>query len=147
MFLACLLRRTSGTHALKLSSELTASTRAALSLAGQLVYTRGLLRKGVGLCHGVSGSVFALLALDSIAPTHAEGEQQAQGWLERAVHLAHLATTYEKLTAEGEMDIPDRRYSLYEGVAGMCCAWAEVLKRMEGGGVKQVGMPGFDDLF
>lgn len=158
IFLARLLRRTSDSHFIKLSSHLTAPVQAALTLAGKLVYTRGLLRKGVGLCHGVAGSVFALLALDSVSDLlcadrsserREEIGREKNEWLARAVHLAHLATGYERMTAEGEMDVPDRRYSLYEGVAGMCCAWTEVLKRMNGEErkTKRVGMPAFDDLF
>lgn len=56
----------------------------------------------------------------------------------RAIHLAQLTTTYETLTHKGEMRTPDRPYSLYEGIAGMCCAWAEVLRRLDGvlGGVR-----------
>ncbi|KAF9458544.1 hypothetical protein BDZ94DRAFT_1325422 [Collybia nuda] len=33
-----------------------------LRAGARLVYRHGLLRKGLGLCHGVAGSVFALLA-------------------------------------------------------------------------------------
>ncbi|KAJ3330810.1 hypothetical protein HDU76_004778, partial [Blyttiomyces sp. JEL0837] len=31
--------------------------------AAEVVWQRGLLRKGVGLCHGISGNAFAFLAL------------------------------------------------------------------------------------
>jgi hypothetical protein len=36
---------------------------AAALRAGELVWQRGLLRKGPGLCHGVSGNAYALLRL------------------------------------------------------------------------------------
>ena len=103
-------------------------------------------------------------------PHEVEDPQHAY-WLQRAVHLADLATAYQKLTQEGKMKTPDHPYSLYEGVAGMCCAWAEVLVRLGdgpgtpggngggngsgsgsgsgngGGGVqRRGGMPGYDDL-
>ena len=64
----------------------------------------------------------------------------------RATHLAQLAASYEKLTTNGEMSIPDRPYSLYEGAAGMCCAWGEVLRRIDGREGAGRGMPAFDDL-
>ena len=57
------------------------------------------------------------------------------------------------------MYVPDRPYSLFEGVAGMCCAWVEVLRRLDGlsspsvvGGVEMIGrsvgsgMPAYDDF-
>lgn len=142
IFLSGLLRRTSGPNSVTLPDPVKTSIRAALERGGELVYTRGLLRKGVGLCHGVAGSVFALLSL------HIVDMGGKMYWFVRALHLAHLATEYEALTQAGEMCVPDRKYSLYEGAAGMCCAWAEVLARLEGAKVdsRQVGMPGYDDL-
>jgi hypothetical protein len=113
-----------------------------------LVYERGFLRKGVGLCHGVAGSIYTLLAVaeafDSDANrTHGE-------WFLRAAHLAQSACTYEELTRRGEMSVPDRPYSLYEGVAGMCCAWSDILTGLEGskgnGDRTFGGMPGYSDL-
>jgi hypothetical protein len=40
-----------------------ASYLAAALRAGELVWTHGLLKKGPGLCHGVSGNAYALLRL------------------------------------------------------------------------------------
>ncbi|KAI8970640.1 hypothetical protein BD414DRAFT_540798 [Trametes punicea] len=155
-----------------LDSALHDAVVAAMKRAGELVYTRGLLRKGIGLCHGVGGSVYALLsvsdALDrSDAHPHTAQEQlEEKYWLMRAVHLADLATGYQAMTQKGQMSVPDRPYSLYEGIAGMCCAWAEVLMRLPNGhghgrgsgsgngngngngngDRKRGGMPGFDDI-
>lgn len=138
VLLATLLRR--GT----VKDETKQAARTALAKGGRLVYERGLLRKGVGLCHGVAGNVYALLAvseaLDDATRLRVEGE-----WFRRALHLAHLACSYERLTARGEMATPDRPYSLYEGVAGVCCAWADVLALLAGTR-RRAGMPGFDDL-
>lgn len=36
---------------------------AAAARAGEVVWARGLLRKGHGLCHGTSGNAYALLRL------------------------------------------------------------------------------------
>ena len=140
-----LLRQTALSPSLTIGPSLRDRIIAAMQRGGEFVYTHGLLRKGVGLCHGVAGSVYALLAisdtLDSDTSTY---------WLSRAVHLAHLATEYSVLERKGEMRVPDDPYSLYEGVAGMCCAWAEVLLRLgvKGRGTRKrkSGMPGYDDL-
>ena len=140
-----LLRQTALSPSLTIGPSLRDRISAAMQRGGEFVYTHGLLRKGGGRCHGVAGSVYALLAisdtLDSDTSTY---------WLSRAVHLAHLATEYSVLERKGEMRVPDDPYSLYEGVAGMCCAWAEVLLRLgvKGRGTRKrkSGMPGYDDL-
>ena len=110
------------------------------------MYTKGLLRKGVGICHGVAGTVYALLAVSDAM----ESPQLKEKYLLQAIHLADIATGYESLTKEGEMSTPDHRWSLYEGVAGMCCAWAAVLRRLDGIGDAHddivAGMPGYTDI-
>ena len=62
------------------------------------------------------------------------------------MHLAHLACAYQRLEARGEMGTPDRPYSLYAGVAGMVCAWADVVRRIDGEAREGRGMPGYDDF-
>ncbi|KAL1751937.1 hypothetical protein FB107DRAFT_266034 [Schizophyllum commune] len=195
----------------------------AIDKATSLIYRHGLLRKGLGACHGVAGSVFALLTcarlylhpppawtkgktpayashtrvdsgdlsdgsasptprtspttpptatfaaaahtplptplatladhpalLSSPLPTPIIGELddlEAKGRkaLYRAVHLAHLVLSPEVFA---KMFVPDRPHSLYEGLAGMCCAWAAVLAALRGCGAEEGcwGMPGYDDL-
>jgi len=137
---------------LPIENDLQEKLIESLRLGGRVVYRHGLLRKGVGICHGVAGSVYALLAISDILDHHsttpAKPDQMPnKKYLSRAVHLAHVATTYETLTANGEMITPDRPLSLYEGLAGMCCAWAEVLLRLEGKRNLYRGIPGFDDLY
>ena len=140
-----LLRQTALSPSLTIGPSLRDRIIAAMQRGGELVYTHGLLRKGVGLCHGVAGSVYALLAISDTLDS-----DTSTCWLSRAVHLAHLATEYSVLERKGEMRVPDDPYSLYEGVAGMCCAWAEVLLRLgvKGRGTRKrkSGMPGYDDL-
>ena len=110
------------------------------------MYNKGLLRKGVGICHGIAGTVYALLAVSDAM----ESPQLKDKYLLQAIHMADIATGYESLTKQGEMSTPDHRWSLYEGVAGMCCAWAAVLRRLEGIGDAHndttAGMPGYADI-
>ncbi|KAI0827201.1 hypothetical protein BC628DRAFT_210366 [Trametes gibbosa] len=166
MLFSALLRRAAlSSETCPLSDTLRKSILAAATRAGELVYERGLLRKGVGFCHGVGGNVYALLALSDALdappapptllhphPQEVQRAPETHVWLLRAAHLADLATAYQSLTQRGEMDVPERPYSLYEGVAGMCCAWAEVLLRLQNGGSvgaetrRRGGMPGFDDV-
>jgi hypothetical protein len=151
------LRCATTTSAAPLLGKVIASVQAGAGL----VYRHGLLSKGVGLCHGVGGSVFALLAVSDVldpartkkTKTSKSNETQLSTeenyYLVRAVHLAQLAANHEALTARGEMSVPDHPWSLYEGMAGMCCAWAEVLRRLtlkQGRPCDRSGMPGFDDI-
>lgn len=136
---------------LSIGNDLQEKVIESLRRGGRVVYRHGLLRKGVGICHGVAGSVYALLAVSDIVDHHsrntAKPDQTAnKKYLLRAAHLAYMATSHETLTANGEMSTQDHPWSLYEGMAGMCCAWAEVLLRLEGKQSLYKGMPGFDDL-
>lgn len=57
---------------------------AAAERAGEAVWERGLLTKGPGACHGVSGSAFALLRLHRSA-----GDEAGRAkWLHRAQQFA-----------------------------------------------------------
>ncbi|KDR70227.1 hypothetical protein GALMADRAFT_892453 [Galerina marginata CBS 339.88] len=117
--------------------------RQSLQLGASLVYKNGLLRKGVGLCHGVAGSVYALLAVSNALDTSSD-----RRFFSKAVHLAFLATLHEDLTSSDEMTIPDHPWSLYEGLAGMCCAWAEILSRLDSNDPRRsvCGFPGYNDF-
>jgi hypothetical protein len=119
-----------------------------MQAGADLVYRKGFLRKGVGLCHGVGGSVYALLAVSEILDPSGDFDQ-TDSYLLRATELAHLATTYQSLTNSGEMSTPDRPWSLYEGVAGICCAWGTVLHklRVESSGNNKTRMPAYTDIF
>ena len=67
---------------------------------------RGILHKGVGLCHGISGNAYAFL---SIGRHDASFQEKAEYFADFA--LSHLDELEE---------IPDDPYSLYEGLAGLC---------------------------
>jgi len=139
-----------------LSASLVDNLAAAIQRGAAIVYERGLLRKGVGLCHGVAGSVYALLAACDVMGIWKRNEHSKVYFLS-AIHLAHLATSYTQFTSSGEMTTPDKPWSLYGGVAGMCCALAETYDRLgtAGRNLDQLefswcrfrsGMPGFDDI-
>jgi hypothetical protein len=134
-----------------LRRNLGEKVRASLIRGASVIYTHGLLRNGIGLYDGVAGSVFALLAVADATPDMLGDNQDLVGTraLAAAVHLAHLAVDYSALMERGEMARPRDFFSLYEGAAGMCCAWAEVLERIthEGRTLDMgCGMPAYDDL-
>jgi hypothetical protein len=95
------------------------------TIAQYVVWPRGLLRKGVGLCHGISGNAYALLAVHhgkalqrSRKTRYVQSTVNAMNgiWLKRALLFGSFAL--DKLP---ELEnIPDRPYSLYEGLGGLC---------------------------
>ena len=96
--------------------------------AGEDVWQRGLLLKGRGVCHGSSGSAYALLAL------YRATSQPA--WLHRAIAMAYWSLLDPAVVAacaayDDPMRLrigsPDTPYSLMEGQAGALCLWHDVL--------------------
>ena len=53
---------------------------------GEVVWQRGLLSKGLGLCHGISGNGLALLSLADAEPK----------WWRRAVHFAIFGLEHQE---------------------------------------------------
>lgn len=86
-------------------------------LVGDLIWRKGLLRKGPGICHGVAGNgyVFLLLYRLTSDPKH----------LYRAAKFADFLTNDEFLR---EARSPDRPLSLYEGIAGTICFLTDLLQ-------------------
>jgi lantibiotic modifying enzyme len=79
----------------------------AKEIGENVLMQRGILRKGVGLCHGISGNAYALLSIGR-ATEDPKWIQQAKAFAQFAWdHLNELET------------IPDHPYSLYEGCAGL----------------------------
>ncbi|XP_062847267.1 lanC-like protein 2 isoform X1 [Trichomycterus rosablanca] len=73
---------------------------------GEVIWQRGLLRKGYGICHGAAGNGYAFLSLYKLT--------QEQKYLYRACKFAEWCLDYGKHGCR----IPDRPYSLFEGMAG-----------------------------
>uniref|UniRef100_A0AAG5CZZ5 LanC-like protein 3 homolog n=1 Tax=Anopheles atroparvus TaxID=41427 RepID=A0AAG5CZZ5_ANOAO len=80
------------------------------------IWRRGLLRKGPGICHGVSGNGYAFLLMYRLT-----GENV---YLYRAGKFAEFLATD---TFSGSLLTPDRPYSLYEGLAGAVCFLVDIL--------------------
>uniref|UniRef100_A4IIE7 LanC-like protein 2 n=1 Tax=Xenopus tropicalis TaxID=8364 RepID=A4IIE7_XENTR len=72
----------------------------------EVIWQRGLLRKGYGICHGTSGNGYAFLSLYN--------HTQDKKYLYRACRFAEWCLEYGKHGCR----IPDRPYSLFEGMAG-----------------------------
>nr|BAH72064.1 ACYPI006330 [Acyrthosiphon pisum] len=77
---------------------------------GDLVWTKGLLKKGPGLCHGIAGNGYVFLLLYRLT-----GDKKH---LNRAVQFGKFIFTDECIQGSRR---PDNLYSLYEGLAGTVC--------------------------
>lgn len=77
----------------------------AREIGNGVLWPRGLLRTGVGLCHGIAGNAYAMLLLGKKDDT----------FLPKARYFASFALDHLE---ELEL-LPDRPYSLYEGLAGL----------------------------
>ena len=84
---------------------------------GDLIWHKGLLRKGPGICHGVAGNGYVFLILYRLTkdPKH----------LYRATKFMEFLTN-EMFVKEAR--IPDRPFSLYEGLAGTVCFLVDLLE-------------------
>ncbi|KAG7218535.1 hypothetical protein INR49_006601, partial [Caranx melampygus] len=72
----------------------------------EVIWQRGLLRKGYGICHGTAGNGYAFLTLYKVT--------QDKKYLYRACKFAEWCLDYGTHGCR----IPDRPYSLFEGMAG-----------------------------
>ncbi|KAL1006341.1 hypothetical protein UPYG_G00071080 [Umbra pygmaea] len=73
---------------------------------GEVIWQRGLLRKGYGICHGTAGNAYAFLSLFQLT--------QEKKYLYRACKFGEWCLDYGTHGCR----IPDRPYSLFEGMAG-----------------------------
>ncbi len=83
---------------------------------GEFIWRRGLLRKGPGICHGVSGNGFGHMLLYRLTNDTKH--------LYRAIKFAEFLKTE---TFNTEARIPDSPYSLFEGLAGTVCFVVDLL--------------------
>ncbi len=98
----------------------------AKGLTASVIRPRGLLRKGVGLCHGIAGNAFCFLSLAN-AVHELEGEEcHTSSEIDAAYQYANFALDhFDTLKYQ-----PDRPWSLYEGMTGLSCL---LLALIEGG--------------
>lgn len=84
---------------------------------GELVWNKGLLKKGPGICHGVAGNGYVFLLLYRLT-----GDNKH---LHRALRFAEFMFTPE---FHKGAHTPDSPYSLYEGLAGTVCYLGDLLQ-------------------
>ncbi|KAJ5130828.1 uncharacterized protein N7515_006867 [Penicillium bovifimosum] len=126
----------------------------AIYLGTERVWEEGLLSKGGSLCHGVAGNAWAWLLLHDCFEYHAATLNEARTSYVERNQLSALpkADVSQKLTGDfflskalafmlqaretkpyntsstasgRDYRMPDEPYSLFEGLAGNLCAWAD----------------------
>jgi lantibiotic modifying enzyme len=80
-----------------------------------VVWERGLLKKGPGICHGVAGNGYVFLCLYRLTDDPV--------YLNKARCFADFMFSEEFQSAR----TPDAPYSLYEGLAGAVCFLIDLL--------------------
>eukprot|EP01031_Cornospumella_fuschlensis_P026168 gene26168-31598_t len=90
-----------------------------------VVQQRGLLRKGLGLCHGIAGNMYTLLEAQARSPSRIS-EETIQSYL-----LCML--NYTTLRDNGIMGVGDAEFSLFEGQAGALVCLVDYLESLTGG--------------
>lgn len=83
--------------------------------AAHLIWSKGLLRKGPGICHGVAGNGYAFLLMYRLTD-----DDRYLKW------AAAFAEFLECPQFKSEARRPDYPCSLYEGVAGTACFLADL---------------------
>lgn len=83
---------------------------------GELVWNKGLLRKGPGICHGIAGNGYVFLLLYRITKDELH--------LRRARQFAAFMQTEE---FKANSRVPDAPYSLFEGIAGTACFLSDLV--------------------
>ncbi len=87
------------------SANATEEYLEAAEKCGQVIWQRGLLKKGHGLCHGISGNAYAFVALYQAT--------KQDLYLHRALFFAEFMLAKHHSCREA-----DRPYSLFEGMSG-----------------------------
>lgn len=120
----------------------------AIQLGTEKVWQEGVLSKGGSLCHGFTGNAWPFLGLHDAYEYHSAAIEAAKsrgvqttsagGVIPTADFFLSRALPFMLLTRESppysvcakvkttyDFRMPDRPFSMFEGLAGELCAWAE----------------------
>lgn len=94
---------------------------------GETVWERGILKKGNGICHGITGNAYSLFYLYKITKNN--------DWMKKAYcfTLASFDENIQSICRESDhpqrfvKGIPDTPNSLMEGEGGMICLYSDLL--------------------
>jgi len=97
--------------------------RRAETLCDDVIYPRGILRKGVGLCHGISGNAYCFLSVyRGRLLEQKKGKSTDQAALAENERYLQMARDFASFAIDKHAaleNIPDRPHTLFEGMAGL----------------------------
>jgi hypothetical protein len=107
------------------------SWEGALQVAIEKVWAEGVLSKGLGICHGIAGNAMTFLLVNE-GSYFSEITDDYLGKGLAMLLLAREAPPYSQQVNESrKYRMPDNPFSLYEGLAGTMCAWADACAIIE----------------
>jgi len=98
---------------------------------GELIWKKGILKKGFSLCHGICGNAYCLYALYKFS--------NQKVWLERFLDFLFLVfnNSLDKIISEYDdrsryiIGTADTPYSLMEGIGGIICLISDFLSTLQ----------------
>ena len=102
-----------------------ASWDKALNLCAQKTWEEGLLSKGAGLCHGITGNALPFLFLPGETSQSTNSDELLSKGLAMLLRAFEAPPLSQTLDSGRAYRTPDNRFSLFEGLAGSMCAWAD----------------------
>eukprot|EP00761_Pharyngomonas_kirbyi_P007187 gb/GECH01007196.1/.p1 GENE.gb/GECH01007196.1/~~gb/GECH01007196.1/.p1 ORF type:complete len:507 (+),score=112.33 gb/GECH01007196.1/:1-1521(+) len=125
--------------------KLITSLRHCIDIAEKHIWERGLLFKGVGLCHGISGNALSILkARSALLMDHQDNESESGNEshlhygnrnekylrsLYHAVNMTLFAVDVDSLSRL--IEVPDHPFSLFQGVAGLVWLLSDILETFD----------------
>ncbi|CDW91116.1 lanc-like protein 2 [Stylonychia lemnae] len=111
--------------------------------AGELIWEKGLLKKGNGICHGISGNAYALHSIYRLT--------NDEKWLNRSLIFikATFDSDIQQICADYDDQgriipgVPDCPYSLMEGIGGQLVLYSQALQE----DMNSVKFPGYEIIF
>jgi hypothetical protein len=104
---------------------------------GKIIKERGILKKGFGVCHGITGNNYFLYTLSKYFEDDNDSKNYIY-WFNYFIEFLFLGNDKEILDIVNNFDdrsrktkgLPDTPYSLMEGIGGRMCFLSEVLANL-----------------
>eukprot|EP01005_Ploeotia_sp_CARIB1_P000407 NODE_14_length_3003_cov_397.679764_g13_i0.p1 GENE.NODE_14_length_3003_cov_397.679764_g13_i0~~NODE_14_length_3003_cov_397.679764_g13_i0.p1 ORF type:complete len:907 (+),score=186.15 NODE_14_length_3003_cov_397.679764_g13_i0:227-2947(+) len=95
---------------------------------GTILWEKGILLKGNGLCHGVSGNAYCFLTLWRLTREHRFLYYALEFWKTAHTNEDYHQAVFRTRDPQRQVGgVPDAPYSLMEGLAGSTCLTADLL--------------------
>ncbi|KAG8760857.1 hypothetical protein FRC14_001416 [Serendipita sp. 396] len=128
--------------------EIEQDIEISLQSASDVIWKQGLLYKGLGICHGVTGNAWPWLLMAST--NRGDNDEHLARALAFVQHATDLPPMPVPEGTKSPYRTPDRPYSLFEGLAGAVCCWSEtcavISSRLGDTNSTLLGIPGIGGI-